>query len=311
MGWSVLKGRLENGSYVRLGEWIGMKSYVSLSRNLRFGMAVALLLPLMACSTIEGMNPFATAKYKTKIDPVVPADTMYDQGLVRLQKHDDGDAAKQFSKIALDHPFSSYAEKSQLMEAYADYRAGKYDDAIGAAHTYYVRYATSPDVPYALYLAGMSYYDQIPDISRDQTMTTKAQGVFQQIVTKYPNSPYAEEAKFKLLVTQDQLAGKQMSIGRYYLMRRDYPAAISRFRTVLGQYQRTRHTPEALERLTEAYLALGLPDEAETAAAVLGHNFPDSPWYKDAYSLLKGRGLAPHENAGSWISTLAHSVGLG
>lgn len=287
-----------------------MKSYVSLSRNLRFGLALALLAPLMACSTVEGLNPFATAKYKTKIDPLVPADSMYDQGLVRLQKNDDSDAADKFSKIALDHPFSSYAEKSVLMQAFADYRAGKYDDAVGAAHTYYVRYPTSPDVPYALYLAGMSYYNQIPDISRDQTMTSKAQEIFQKIVTKYPNTPYAEEAKFKLLVTEDQLAGKQMSIGRYYLTRRDYPAAITRFRTVLGQYQRTRQTPEALERLTEAYLGLGLPDEAQTAAAVLGHNFPDSPWYKDAYSLLKGRGLAPHENAGSWISTLAHSVGL-
>ena len=302
---------------MRLSEWIGMKYLTSLSRkprygfNLRLGLALALIAPLMACSTIEGLNPFATAKYKTKIDPVVPVDSMYDQGLARLAKHDDKDAAEQFSKIALNHPFSSYAEKSSLMEAYADYRAGKYDDAIGAAHTFYGRYPTSPDVPYALYLAGMSYYQQIPDISRDQTVTAKANGIFQEIVTKYPNTPYAEEAKFKLLVTQDQLAGKQMSIGRYYLTRRDYPAAVTRFRNVLSQYQRTRHTPEALERLTEAYLALGLPDEAQTAAAVLGHNFPDSPWYKDAYSLLKGRGLAPHENPGSWISTLAHQVGLG
>ena len=154
----------------------------------------------------------------------------------------------------------------------------------------------------------MSYYQQIPDMSRDQENAAKALDLFQQIVTKYPTSEYTDDSKYKIQVTRDQLAGKEMSTGRFYLNRRNYIAAINRFREVLAKYQTTRHAEEALERLTEAYLALGITNEAQTAAAVLGHNFPDSPWYKDAFAKLQADGLEPNEDPGSWISRTFHKV---
>jgi outer membrane protein assembly factor BamD len=159
-----------------------------------------------------------------------------------------------------------------------------------------------------MYLGAMSYYSQIPDISRDQDRANKALTLFQQIVEKFPSSEYVNDSKFKIQVTRDQIAGKEMSVGRYYLNRRNYTAAINRFRNVLTAYQTSRHAEEALYRLTEAYLGLGITGEAETAAAVLGHNFPDGQWYKDAYALLKGGGLSPNEDQASWISKLYHSV---
>ena len=196
------------------------------------------------------------------------------------------------------------------MQAAAQYQGGQYDDAIDAGGRYYKLYPDSPDAPYALYLEAMSYYSQVPDISRDQAQAGKALDLFNQIVTKYPNSEYANDAKYKLQVTRDQLAGKEMSVGRFYLARKNYTAAVNRFREVLAKYQTTRHSEEALLRLTEAYLGLGITSEAQTAAAILGHNYPDSEWYKDAYALLQTDGLEPHEDTGSWISKTFKRVGL-
>jgi outer membrane protein assembly factor BamD len=150
----------------------------------------------------------------------------------------------------------------------------------------------------------MAYYDQIPDVNHDLERARKAIDTFKVIVDKYPSSEYAADARYKMAVARDQLAGQEMTVGRYYLEKGEYTAAINRFRTVLAKYQTTRQSEEALERLTEAYLAMGLPDEARTAAAVLGHNYPDSPWYKEAYAHLQssGGGLTPHEDKTSWIS---------
>jgi outer membrane protein assembly factor BamD len=194
------------------------------------------------------------------------------------------------------------------MQTYADYQAGDYTTAETSAERFLKDYPNSPDASYILYLQANSYYMQIPDISRDQEKTAKAMETFQAVVTKYPKSEYADDAKYKVTVTQDQLAGKEMSIGRFYLTRRNYTAAINRFRNVLQYYQTTRHAPEALYRLVEAYLGLGITEEAQTAAAVLGHNFPDTEWYHDAYDLLKGKGLSPHVFGGSWISGIWHTV---
>ena len=194
------------------------------------------------------------------------------------------------------------------MTTYADYQAGSYTDAETSADRFLKEYPNSPDAPYVAYLRANAYYQQIPDVSRDQDSATKAMEAFQDLVKKYPNSEYVEDAKYKIQVTEDQLAGKEMSIGRFYLNRHNYTAAINRFRNVLQYYQTTRHAEEALYRLVEAYLGLGITDEAETAAAVLGHNFPDSQWYQDAYALLKGKGLSPQENSNSWISKIYHVV---
>src|SRR6201987_5966469 len=196
------------------------------------------------------------------------------------------------------------------MSAYAYYNQADYDSCIGAATRYMILHPGSPNTAYAQYLIAASHYDQIPDISRDQTRTEKAINALQEVIRKYPTSEYAVSAKAKLEGARDQLAGKEMSVGRYYMEKKDYAAAINRYKLVVTQYQTTRHVEEALERLTEAYLAIDIVVEAQTAAAVLGHNFPDSPWYKDAYKLVKSGGVEPSEDQGSWISRAFKKVGL-
>ena len=197
------------------------------------------------------------------------------------------------------------------MLAYAQYEARNYDDSISAGKRYVTLHPGSPDAAYAQYLIGSSYFDQIPDISRDQGRTEKALNALDEVQRKYPNTEYAGQARKKLEVARDQLAGKEMDVGRWYQSRKDFTAAINRFKVVVTQYQTTRHVEEALMRLTELYMTLGIVGEAQTAAAVLGHNFPDSPWYKDAYALVKSGGLEPAENQGSWISKAFKKIGLG
>jgi outer membrane protein assembly factor BamD len=276
----------------------------------RLAAVLAIGAPLAACGSfdIDDYNPFASAKYKMKIEPDVPATEVYDQGLARLAKGDGSGAAKKFTDLSKNYPYSDWSKKGLLMTAYSQFQAGEYDNAEQSAEKFVKLYPDSPDAAYALYLGASSYYSQIPDISRDQERAEKALDLFTQVVTKYPNSEYVNDSKFKIQVTRDQLAGKEMSVGRFYLNRRNYVAAINRFRNVLSKYQTTRHSEEALYRLTEAYLGLGVTNEAQTAAAVLGHNYPDGQWYKDAYSLLKGGGLEPNEDKSSWISKIYHTV---
>jgi outer membrane protein assembly factor BamD len=281
---------------------------------LRLAAGLALALPGAACSNGDSFNPmnmFSGEKYKTKVVPDVPADEIYDQGLARLQKKDYEGSTKKFADLDKQYPYSQWQRKGLLMTTFSQYQSGKYDDAIASAQRYMGLYPTSPDLPYIYYLAAMSNYNQIPDINRDQDRAAKAAALFTEITEKFPNSEYAEDSRYKLQVARDQLAGKEMLIGRYYLNQHHYGAAINRFRIVLAKYQTTRHAEEALMRLTEAYLALGIPNEAQTAAAVLGHNFPDSIWYKDAHALLQENGLEPKEDQGSWISKAFSKLGLG
>ncbi len=280
------------------------RSAVVSAAAVRFCALALAVAPLAGCSTLESLNPFGGEKYETKLLPDEPAEGIYDQGLARLQKRDHEGASKKFAELEKQFPFSQWSRKGLLMVAYSNYEGGKYDDSAAAAIRYIGLYPSTPETPYALYLAGMSMYNQIPDISRDQDRAEQAVKIFNDLVQKFPKSEYAEEAKYKLVVARDQLAGKEMSVGRFYLTRKNYTAAVNRFREVLGKYQTTRHTEEALYRLTEGYLALGVTQEAQTAAAVLGHNFPDSQWYKDAFNLLQTGGLSPNENRGSWISRL-------
>lgn len=274
--------------------------------------ALALIAtPIAGCSTFDSLNPFGGEKYETKLLPDVPAESIYDQGLARLQRRDYEGAATKFAELEKQFPFSQWSRKGLLMVAYSNFEGKKYDEAAMAATRYVNLYPSTEETPYALYLAGMSMYNQIPDISRDQERAEQAVKIFNDLVQKYPKSEYAEEAKYKLIVARDQLAGKEMSVGRFYLTRKNYTAAANRFREVLGKYQTTRHTEEALYRLTEAYLALGIVHEAQTAAAVLGHNYPDSRWYKDAYALLQTGGLSPNEDRGSWISRIFRSSSQG
>jgi len=278
----------------------------------RVGLGVALIvlaIPLSGCGTGALWDKFF-AKDDTFQDE--PADKLYNEGLYLLnQKKDLKLASKKFEEVDREHPYSEWARKSLLMSAYSYYDAGDYDSCIGAATRYVTLHPGSPDAAYAQYLIAASQYDQIPDVTRDQARTEKAIAALQEVIRKYPTSEYAVSAKAKLEGARDQIAGHEMTIGRYYMERRDYTAAINRFKTVVTQYQTTRHVEEALARLTEAYMAIGIVGEAQTAAAVLGHNFPDSRWYKDAYNLVKSGGLEPSENQGSYISRAFKKMGLG
>ena len=248
---------------------------------------------------------------KDPILPDEPADRLYNEGVFLMnEKHDYRLSAKKFEKVDRQHPYSEWARKSLIMSAYAYYSAGAYDESINAAKRYITLHPGSSDAAYAQYLIGASYFDQIPDISRDQTRTERAIAALEEVSRKFPNSEYADSARKKIEVGRDQLAAKEMDIGRWYLQKKDFTGAINRFKVVVTQYQRTRHVEEALERLTECYLALGFTEEAKTAAAVLGHNFPDSPWYKDAYRLVRSGGNEPLENQGSWMSKAFRSFNV-
>lgn len=212
-----------------------------------------------------------------------------------LEAGDDKQAAKLFDEVERQHPYSSWATKAQLMAAYAHYTANQYDEAVTAADRFIDLHPAEPDVPYAYYLKGLSYYERISDIHRDQEMTEQAKKVFEEIVTRFPNSEYARDARLKIDLANDHLAGKEMAVGRYYLSHSFYLAAINRFKTVVDRYQTTTHTPEALLRLTEAYTALGIDGEARRSAAVLGYNFPESDWYTDAYALVGEPGSLPED----------------
>ncbi len=231
-----------------------------------------------------------------------PADTTYNEGLSLLNAGKVGKAADKFQEVDKAHPYSDWARRSLIMSAYSSYKTGDYDTTVTSARRYVSLYPKSPDAAYAQYLIGESYFRQIPDITRDQEMAARALRAMDQVVKKYPESEYADDARRKTQVARDQLAGQEMMVGRYYLERKNFPGALNRFKTVVSNYQTTRHIEEALMRLVETYMAMGIVSEAQTAAAVLGHNYPDSEWYKDAYALLDTGGYRPERNTGSWIS---------
>jgi outer membrane protein assembly factor BamD len=283
-----------------------------LQRLFKPGRSLMLAARLAALALLVAALPACSLFGKEDVIPDDPADKLYNEGLYLLNnKRDYKQAAKRFEEVDRQHPYSEWARKALIMSAYAHYEGTQYEDSITAAKRYVTLHPGSPDAAYAQYLIGASYFDQIPDISRDQQRTEKAMQALDEVVRKYPNTEYAAGAKRKLEIARDQLAGKEMDTARFYQKKRDYIAAINRFKVVITQYQTTRHVEEALMRLTETYMTLGIVNEAQTAAAVLGHNFPDSQWYKEAYRLVKGGGLEPYEDQGSWISRAFRKVGLG
>jgi outer membrane protein assembly factor BamD len=257
----------------------------------------------MVAASLGACSSFDVFAKKDDTPPDEPADRLYNEGLYLLNaKKDARDAVKKFEEVDRQHPYSEWARKSLLMTAYAYYQAGEYDDCVNAAKRYVTLHPGSQDAAYAQYLIASSYFEEIPDVTRDQARTERALAALEEVIRKYPTTEYANSSKQKIEVARDQLAGKEMEIGRYYLKKKDYTGAINRFKVVVTKYQTTRHVEEALMRLTESYMALGVVDEAQTAAAVLGHNFPDSQWYKHAYAVVKTGGVEPKENQGSWIS---------
>ncbi len=280
---------------------------IRIAGTLRVLVLLGAVLALGACSTLDS---WFGAKEEVLADE--PAEKLYNEGLYLLNtKKSYGEAAKKFEELDRQHPYSDWARKALLMTAYAYYEGRAYDEAITAAQRYTSLHPGSSDAAYAQYIAGSALYEQIPEVERDQGRTEKAIAALEEVARKYATTEYAISAKRKIDVARDQLAGKEMFVGRYYLSKNDYTAAINRFKVVVTQYQTTRHVEEALMRLTESYMRIGIVGEAQTAAAVLGHNFPDSAWYKDAYRLVKEGGLEPKENKESWISKQFKRVGFG
>jgi outer membrane protein assembly factor BamD len=243
----------------------------------------ALLSLALAALTVAGCAGKEEDKYVER-----PVGELYNQALDLLKADDPKKAAQAFEEVDRQHPYSEWATRAQLMSAYAYYQANDYDAAVEAARRFIDLHPGNKDVAYAYYLIGICYYEQISDVGRDQKMTEEALKAFQELTRRFPNSEYARDADLKIQLARDHLAGKEMAIGRYYLRRGSYLAAINRFRSVIANYQTTTHVPEALHRLTEAYMALGVTDEARRTAAVLGYNFPGSVWYEDSYALING-----------------------
>ena len=229
-----------------------------------------------------------------------PVEELYNQALDQVDKKLYSDAIESFDEVERQHPYSVWATKGQLMSAYVSYLANRYDDAVLSLDRFIQLHPTNRDVAYAMYLKGLSHYEQISDVSRDQKVTELSLNSFKELISRFPKSKYARDAQVKIDLAYDHLAGKEMEIGRYYHQQRQYLAAINRFRKVVEAYQTTTHVPEALHRLTEAYLALGVLEEARKTAAVLGHNFPGSEWYVDSYEVLENKKINPEKDIPWW-----------
>jgi outer membrane protein assembly factor BamD len=253
------------------------------------------LLMLLAATGCAGDKDAAdgAADAPVKAEKQVPVEKLYNTAAAALDRGEFFRAAAAFDEVDRQYPYSQWATRAQLMSGYAHYKNLKYDQAVLALDRFIELHPGDPDVAYAYYLRALCYYEQISDVRRDQKMTELALENLRQIVSRFPESKYARDAALKVDLTMDHLAGKEMEVGRYYLERKQFQAALPRFRRVVDEYQTTTHVPEALHRMIEAYLSLGLVDEAKKTAAVLGHNFPQSKWYRDSYRLIEGRTGTP------------------
>jgi len=239
-----------------------------------------------------------------------PVETLYNTAMDDLQAGKYEKAAKGFDEVERQHPYSLWATKAQLMSAYSQYEAGNYDESILSLDRFIQLHPGHPDIAYAYYMKALDYYVQIVDVGRDQRITQDALKSLQEVIRRFPETRYARDARLKIDLTRDHLAGKEMEIGRYYEGQKEYLAAVNRFRAVVDNYQTTTHVPEALERLTECYLALGLTDEAKRTAAVLGYNYPGSEWYRDSYALVTNSKDLPPDlvEQESWLTRVVGSV---
>jgi len=215
----------------------------------------------------------------------MPAEPLYDKGVEYMLDGNYSFAAGRFAEVERQHPYSQWATRAQLMSAFSNYKVNEYGSAVTDAQRFISLHPGHRDTPYAYYLIAMCFYEQISDVLRDQEMTRRSQAGFEDLVRRFPESDYARDARVKIELTKDHLAGKEMAIGRYYLRRKQYVGALNRFRTVINKYETTTHIQEALHRLAETYTALGLHEEARKAVAVLGHNYPESEWFQDGYEL--------------------------
>jgi outer membrane protein assembly factor BamD len=273
---------------------------------------VACAVGLSACSHL-GLG--AKKKADTTAYEERPVDQLYAAGAQRLDDHRWGDSINYFKEVERQHPYSEWSRRAIMMQAFAHYEANQYDDAITDADRFIQLYPGHPTTAYAYYLKAECYFEQILDIGRDQAATEEALAAMREVARRYPKSEYAADARLKIDMVNDQLAGREMTIGRWYLREGNTLAAIGRFKTVVDKYQTTSQTPEALYRLVEAYLTLGIIDEANRNAAVLGYNYPGDAWYADAYRLMTEKGLhptvVPTSKGHGLLHTISHPFGLG
>jgi outer membrane protein assembly factor BamD len=260
------------------------------------GLALAASL-----ATLAGCASGSDASLALNPDP--PA-KMYADADALMTKGKFEDAAKKFEDVDREHPYSPEARRAIVMAAYAYYKGGKLPEAIASAERYTTMHPGTKEAPLAHHIIASAYFDQMNGANRDQDATRKALAELKTLKTRYPDSTYAQKADNRIRICEDTLAAQEMEVGRYYEKRGDFVAAINRFKTVVSDYQTTAHVEEALYRLTAAYMQLGVASEAQSAAAVLGHNFPNSRWYKDSYALLQSQGLMPSHNADSWVAKI-------
>ncbi len=268
------------------------------------GTVAKLMAPFVAMALLAscGAGPSNVAVDR------LSAREIYQRAEHELGRGKPKEAARYFGEIERLYPYSEWAKRSLIMQAFAYHRKKDYANSRAAAQRYLEFYPADGDAAYAQYLIALSYYDQIDDVGRDQGVTMNALQALRKVIENYPDSDYARSAVLKFDVAFNQLAAKEMEVGRYYLKKRHYAAAANRFRTVVEHFQTTEQTPEALYRLIECYLALGLDDEAQTAGAILGHNFRSSPYYQDGHDLLRGRGLGPEARGNGWLASLYRQV---
>lgn len=252
----------------------------------RILLALPLCYLLAACGSKEAEDGKKPPEF---------AEKLYNDAHAKMDARQYKESVKDFEEVERQHPYSPWATNAQVMSGYASYEAEDYDAAISTFERFVKLYPSNDSTPYAYYMIALSYYEQISDVGRDQKITEQALQALREVVRRFPDSDYARDAKIKLDLTLDHLAGKEMQVGRYYLKRDENLAAINRFRYVVENFQTTSHVPEALHRLVEAYLRLGVKEEAQRYAAVLGHNFPSSTWYHDSYRLLTGEKVAATE----------------
>jgi len=261
--------------------------------------AVALMATLAACGGADG-----DARQSSQNLEVFTPEQIYERGEFELARDREGDAAYYFSEVERLYPYSEWAKQSLIMQAFTYHKAEDYENSRSAAQRYIDFYPTEEDAAYAQYLLALSYYDQIDEVGRDQGLTFQALQSLRTVIEVYPESEYATSAILKFDLAFDHLAGKEMEIGRYYLKRQHYTAAINRFRVVVEDFQTTSHTAEALHRLVESYLSLGLTDEAQSAGAILGHNFRSTEWYEDSFKLLTSQGLKLKDRGNNWLAKI-------
>jgi outer membrane protein assembly factor BamD len=276
-----------------------MRTATSMLR--RLPLLLLLAAPLAACS--GGLTPWDGQQRSLTARPgATGTDTspeaLYGAGMAALERQEYQRAVEFFEAVEREHPFSTFATNAKLMAAYGEYMRNRYTEALGGLERFIQLHPAHRDIAYAYYLRALCLYEQINDNQRDQRATEQAMAALQEVANRFPNTPYARDARLKMDLARDHLAGREMVVGRFYQNRRLYVAAIGRFRRVVDEYQTTNHVPEALHRLTELYLALGLTEEARRTASVLGHNYPGSEWYQDSYSLLVAGGDPAQERPG-------------